>query len=247
MLSPPHASPFREAFSSASSRSSLTVWASFCLRTKKKTHVKNTRSHAYEVDDKPPQQPRSRSPWPSHNRRRRANTTYRYSGYYRHGIAHAAGRYAFAHHYAPAAEQTDNWGWGEQNDQPRWSYRRAATEAFAWSTRAARRGRSGTTSDNGDRVAYHGGVGARPRAWCGWEMRQLVGGDPGPEYNLARNWARWGHAGPAGVGAVVVWSHHVGKIVGQQNGQWIIESGNDGNRVRTRPLPISRAIAIRWG
>jgi hypothetical protein len=28
---------------------------------------------------------------------------------------------------------------------------------------------------------------------------------------------------------------------------WIIQSGNDGNRVRTRPLPISGAIAIRWG
>jgi hypothetical protein len=172
---------------------------------------------------------------------------YRHGGYYRHAVSHAAGRYAFAHHYAPAAEQNDNWGWGEQNDQPRRSYRRSATEAFAWSTHPARRGRSGTTSDNGDRVAYRGGVGPRPRAWCGWEMRQLVGSDPGPEYNLARNWARWGHAGPAGVGAVVVWSHHVGKIVGQQNGQWIIESGNDGNRVRTRPLPISRAIAIRWG
>jgi hypothetical protein len=42
---------------------------------------------------------------------------YRYSGYYRHAVSHAAGRYAFAHHYAPAAEQTDNWGWGEQNEQ----------------------------------------------------------------------------------------------------------------------------------
>ena len=94
---------------------------------------------------------------------------------------------------------------------------------------------------------YHGGLGGRPAAWCGWEMRQLVGGDPGPSYNLARNWAHWGHSGPAGVGAVVVWSHHVGKIVGQQNGKWLVKSGNDGNRVRTRPLPIGGAIAIRWG
>jgi hypothetical protein len=91
------------------------------------------------------------------------------------------------------------------------------------------------------------GRGGRPRAWCGWQMRQLVGGDPGPEFNLARNWESWGRAGPAGVGAVVVWPHHVGKIVGQENGMWIIQSGNDGNRVRTRPLPISGAIAIRWG
>ena len=100
----------------------------------------------------------------------------------------------------------------------------------------------GYTPWSTSRAAYSG----RPRAWCGWQMRHLVGGDPGPQFNLARNWARWGHAGPAGVGAIVVWPHHVGKIVGQEGGMWIIESGNDGNRVRTRPLPIAGAIAIRW-
>lgn len=108
-------------------------------------------------------------------------------------------------------------------------------------------------SDRGypERSAYSGRIGAhiggRPAAWCGWEMRQLVSSDPGPAFNLARNWAHWGQAGPAGVGAVVVWSHHVGKIVGQQGGEWVIESGNDGNRVRTRPRSIAGAIAIRWG
>ena len=102
-----------------------------------------------------------------------------------------------------------------------------------------------------ERSAYGGQIGARiggrPSAWCGWEMRQLVSGDPGPSFNLARNWAHWGQGGPAGVGAVVVWSHHVGKIVGQEGGAWIIESGNDGNRVRTRPRSIAGAIAVRWG
>ena len=101
------------------------------------------------------------------------------------------------------------------------------------------------------RSAYGGQIGAhiggRPAAWCGWEMRQLVSGDPGPAFNLARNWAHWGQAGPAGVGAVAVWSHHVGKIVGQEDGEWVIESGNDGNRVRTRPRSIAGAIAVRWG
>lgn len=92
-----------------------------------------------------------------------------------------------------------------------------------------------------------GGYGGRPRAWCGWEMRHLVSGDPGPSYNLARNWAHWGHAGPAGVGAVVVWPHHVGKIVGREDGRWVIESGNDGHRLRTRARSISGAIAFRWG
>jgi len=111
------------------------------------------------------------------------------------------------------------------------AYRDAAAEAFGWTTESA----------------HQGGYGARPRAWCGWQMRQLVGSDPGPEFNLARNWARWGHAGPAGIGAVVVWAHHVGKIVGQEGDTWIIQSGNDGNRLRTRPLSIARAIAIRWG
>jgi hypothetical protein len=90
------------------------------------------------------------------------------------------------------------------------------------------------------------GLGGRPAAWCGWEMRQLVGGDPGASYNLARNWAHWGHSGPVGVGAVVVWPHHVGKIVGQQNGQWVVESGNDGHALRSRPMSIAGAIAIRW-
>jgi hypothetical protein len=89
--------------------------------------------------------------------------------------------------------------------------------------------------------------GGRPAAWCGWEMRQLVGSDPGPAFNLARNWASWGRPGPAGVGAVVVWSHHVGKIVGRENGVWVIQSGNDGQAVRSRPMSIAGAIAIRWG
>lgn len=94
---------------------------------------------------------------------------------------------------------------------------------------------------------YRGSLGARPSAWCGWEMRQLVSGDPGPQFNLARNWARWGRAGGPGVGAVVVWPHHVGKIVGREDGQWIIKSGNDGHALRTRPRSIAGAIAIRWG
>lgn len=94
---------------------------------------------------------------------------------------------------------------------------------------------------------YGGGYGTRPSAWCGWEMRHLVSSDPGPSYNLARNWSHWGHAGPVGIGAIVVWPHHVGKIVGQEGGQWVIESGNDGHRLRTRPRSIGGAIAIRWG
>lgn len=89
-------------------------------------------------------------------------------------------------------------------------------------------------------------VGGRPGAWCGWYMRQQVGADPGPQYNLARSWAHYGsNAGGPSVGTIVVWSHHVGKIVGRENGQWIVESGNDGHAVRTRPRSLAGAIAFR--
>ena len=88
--------------------------------------------------------------------------------------------------------------------------------------------------------------GGRPAAWCGWYMRSQVGADPGPQYNLARSWAHYGsNAGGPSVGTIVVWSHHVGKIVGRENGQWIVESGNDGHAVRTRPRSLAGAIAFR--
>lgn len=90
---------------------------------------------------------------------------------------------------------------------------------------------------------------ARPAKWCGWYMRTQVHRDPGPAYNLARNWARFGSraSGPA-VGVIVVWWRHVGKIVGfdRRRGQWIVHSGNDGGRVRSRPRAVHNAIAFRW-
>jgi hypothetical protein len=94
----------------------------------------------------------------------------------------------------------------------------------------------------GDRHHYAG----RPWAWCGWYMRQQVGSDPGPKYNLARSWAQYGsNAGGPAVGAIVVWPHHVGEIVGQENGHWIVRSGNDGHTVRTRARSLAGAIAFR--
>jgi hypothetical protein len=96
---------------------------------------------------------------------------------------------------------------------------------------------------------HAGGVGPRPSAWCGWYARQLVGQDPGPAFNLARNWARWGHAASPGAGVMVVWPHHVGMITGQApNGEWIVKSGNDGGgRARERARSIAGAIAFRAG
>jgi hypothetical protein len=85
------------------------------------------------------------------------------------------------------------------------------------------------------------GVGARPARWCGWWLRTQLGG--GPELNLARNWKNWGRPSGAQVGAVVVWSHHVGIITGRSaSGQWIVKSGNDGGRVRERPRSVAGAV-----
>ena len=157
----------------------------------------------------------------------------RHGGYMRHADYAFADRYSGPDAFASPAHAAyvhDAYGQNHYGRDTRDTYRQNTFVENAYSQNT-----------------FGGGPGARPRAWCGWQMRQLVGGDPGPEFNLARNWARWGHAGPPGVGAVVVWPHHVGKIVGQENGQWIIQSGNDGNQLRTRPLPISGAIAIRWG
>ncbi len=95
-------------------------------------------------------------------------------------------------------------------------------------------------------LGRHAHYAGRPGAWCGWYMRSQVGSDPGPSYNLARSWAHYGSdAGGPTVGAIVVWRHHVGKIVGQENGQWIVNSGNDGHAVRTRPRSLAGAIAFR--
>lgn len=86
---------------------------------------------------------------------------------------------------------------------------------------------------------------AKPRAWCGWYMRKRLG-VAHPSYNRARTWAKWGSPTQPRVGAVVVWPNHVGQIVGQdQKGRWLIVSGNDSNKVRTRVWNLSKVIAYR--
>lgn len=88
---------------------------------------------------------------------------------------------------------------------------------------------------------------ARGMAWCGAEMADELGihGKQGRELWLARNWTHVGTATSAHVGAVVVWRHHVGRIVGQENGRWVVRSGNDGGGVRSRARSLAGAIAIR--
>jgi len=105
--------------------------------------------------------------------------------------------------------------------------------------------RSGSTrshhASRGHSTRSHHSAGARPARWCGWWMRTQKGG--GPELNLARNWKNWGRPSGPRVGAVVVWSHHVGMITGRTtSGQWIVKSGNDGGRVRERPRSVAGAV-----
>ncbi|WP_333794598.1 hypothetical protein [Hyphomicrobium sp.] len=84
-------------------------------------------------------------------------------------------------------------------------------------------------------------AGPRPRAWCGWWMRTQRGG--GAHLNVAWNWSKWGRPSGPQVGAVVVWRHHVGEIVGKApNGQWLVRSGNDGGAVRTRARSVAGAV-----
>jgi len=109
---------------------------------------------------------------------------------------------------------------------------------------------SRNSTDYGERSYYGSNVAsarARGMAWCGAEMADEFGihGQQGRELWLARNWTHVGTATSAHVGAVVVWPHHVGRIVGQENGRWVVRSGNDGAGVRSRPRSIAGAIAIR--
>lgn len=90
-------------------------------------------------------------------------------------------------------------------------------------------------------------VGGRPRAWCGFWMRQNVGRDPGPAFNLARNWAHWGEpAGGPSPGVIGVMAHHVFKVIQVTGpGRVLAISGNDGHAVRTRERSTSGVIAWR--
>lgn len=81
--------------------------------------------------------------------------------------------------------------------------------------------------------------------WCGCYMRHVYGVSD-KAYNLARSWANFGHsAGGPHVGVIVVWSYHVGRIVGGSPGHWKIESGNFNNRVAVAEIPLRGVIAYR--
>lgn len=132
-------------------------------------------------------------------------------------------------YYQETGYGVESWGSTQRVTGQRHASRRAYT-----SRRSGQR-RSYSSYSGGGRA-----VGGRPGRWCGWWMRTQLGG--GPEFNLAANWRRYGSASGPQVGAVVVWSHHVGMITGRAaNGQWIVKSGNDGGRVRERARSVAGA------
>ncbi len=89
--------------------------------------------------------------------------------------------------------------------------------------------------------------GERPEEWCGWWMRQHLGGRYGPEFNVARNWLNAGRPldGPR-VGAIGVKAHHVFQVIQVVDRDHVLAiSGNDHNDVRTRIRPTSDVIGWR--
>jgi len=89
--------------------------------------------------------------------------------------------------------------------------------------------------------------GERPVDWCGWWMRQHLGGRYGPEFNVARNWLNAGRPldGPR-AGAIGVKAHHVFQVIRVVDREHVLAiSGNDHNDVRTRIRPTSDVIGWR--
>ncbi len=89
--------------------------------------------------------------------------------------------------------------------------------------------------------------GDRPVEWCGWWMRQHLGGHYGPAFNVALNWLNVGRPldGPR-PGAIGVKEHHVFQVVRVvDQGHVLAISGNDHNAVQTRIRPTSDVIGWR--
>jgi hypothetical protein len=120
-------------------------------------------------------------------------------------------------------------------------YPREAWPSWGISCRAPK---PGIAVGSGGTVAESG---ERPVEWCGWWMRQHLGGRYGPEFNVARNWLNAGRPldGPR-PGAIGVKAHHVFQVVRVVDpGHVLAISGNDHNAVRTRMRPTSDVIGWR--
>jgi hypothetical protein len=90
------------------------------------------------------------------------------------------------------------------------------------------------------------GADSRPAQWCGWWMRQHLGGHYGPEFNTAINWLRVGRPlDDPRPGAIGIQAHHVFQVVRVVGpGEVLAISGNDHGAVRTRIR--STAAVIGW-
>jgi hypothetical protein len=84
------------------------------------------------------------------------------------------------------------------------------------------------------------------RVWCGKFMRMIVPQDPGPAFNVARNWSRYGKPSSPAPGAIGVLPHHVGVVLGRcADGRIHLRSGNHNRRVGDGCYAASRFIAFR--
>jgi hypothetical protein len=107
--------------------------------------------------------------------------------------------------------------------------------------------RTATPTTAAGSAAVGADSGERPAEWCGWWMRQHLGGHYGPAFNVARNWLNAGRPldGPR-PGAIGVKAHHVFQVIRVVDREHVLAiSGNDHNDVRTRIRPISDVIGWR--
>jgi hypothetical protein len=84
------------------------------------------------------------------------------------------------------------------------------------------------------------------RAWCGKFLRMVVPQDPGPAFDRARNWSRYGRPSGPAPGAIGVMPHHVGIVIGRcADGRIHLRSGNHNRRVGDGCYAAGRFIAFR--
>ena len=143
---------------------------------------------------------------------------------------------------ASARESGMNWESGLFGSSEARTSRRSREARTTRTSRNARSSRRSRGSEGG-LASLTGGhnAGPRPAKWCGWWMRTQLGG--GAHLNVAWNWRHYGSPASPQVGAVVVWRHHVGMIVGQAgNGRWLVKSGNWSHRVATVARSLGGAV-----
>ena len=84
------------------------------------------------------------------------------------------------------------------------------------------------------------------RRWCGRFLRMIVPRDPGPAFDRARAWARYGAPAGPSPGAIGVMRHHVGIVLGRcADGRIHLRSGNHNRRVGDGCYAARRFIAWR--